>query len=32
MFTSLKYVEKMVEPAALNYTLGEHSYKNDEMT
>ena len=26
---SLKYFEKMVEPAALNYTLGEHSYKND---
>ena len=26
---SLKYFEKMVEPAALNCTLGEHSYKND---
>ena len=25
---SLKYVEKMVAPAALNCTLGEHSYKN----
>ena len=24
---SLKYFEKMVEPAALNCTLGEHSYK-----
>ena len=26
---SLKYFEKMVEPAALNCTLGEHSYRND---
>ena len=26
---SLKYFEKMVEPAALNCTLGEHFYKND---
>ena len=26
---SLKYFEKMVQPAALNCTLGEHSYKND---
>ena len=26
---SLKYFEKMVEPAALNCTLGEHSYKNN---
>ena len=26
---SLKYFEKMVEPAALNCTLGEHSYKTD---
>ena len=26
---SLKYFEKMVEPATLNCTLGEHSYKND---
>ena len=26
---NLKYFEKMVEPAALNCTLGEHSYKND---
>ena len=26
---SLKYFEKMVKPAALNCTLGEHSYKND---
>ena len=28
---SLKYFEKMVEPAALNCTLGEHSYKNDNL-
>ena len=27
---SLKYFEKMVEPAALNCTLGVHSYKNDD--
>ena len=26
---SLKYFENMVEPAALNCTLGEHFYKND---
>ena len=26
---SLRYFEKMVEPVALNCTLGEHSYKND---
>ena len=26
---SLKYFEKMVEPAALNCTLGEHFHKND---
>ena len=26
---SLKYFEKMVEPGALNCTLGEHFYKND---
>ena len=28
---SLNYFEKMVEPAALNCTLGEHSYKNDNQ-
>ena len=28
---SLKYFEKKVEPAALNCTLGEHSYKNDNL-
>ena len=26
---TVKYFEKMVEPAALNCTLGGHSYKND---
>ena len=26
---SLKYFEKIVEPAALKCTLGEHSFKND---